>query len=93
MLINKSTEVLGPYMDSDFALFSVTVDLPPQDPLVKIQAVSNKDPVIIELEQEKVDLEMQLKEAQGEIVDLNKNQETLEKIMKDKERLARQDAK
>jgi len=39
-----------------------------------------------ELERDRQDLETRLKECQGEIADFVKNQEVLEKIIKDKDR-------
>lgn len=46
-----------------------------------------------ELERDRFDLETRLKEAQSEISEFVKNQETLEKIIKDKDRQTRQDKK
>lgn len=48
---------------------------------------------MLELEQERQELETRLKDAQAEVLELQSNSETNDKIIKDKERQARSDKK
>ena len=77
-LINRSTEFLGQHLDHDFVLLSFITDAPSGDsPETKIEKiVLPKIPELVELEQEKQELESRLKEATTEIKDLSNAQET-----------------
>ena len=96
-LINRSTEFLGQHLDHDFQLLSFITDAPgdtsPVTKLEKIVPATIKLNEVVELEQEKQDLEARLTEATNEIKELTSTQEVQEKIIKDKERQARSDKK
>ena len=96
-LINRSTEFLGQYLEHDFVLLSFITDVEGGDsPQTKIERMvpgAIKSTEMLEMEQEKQELETRLGEATTEIKDLTNAQETQEKIIKDKERQARSDKK
>ena len=60
---------------------------------MKQETKAKKDPETIKMEIDKNELEARLKQAQDEIYELQKQVETLDKMMKDKERQTRQDRK
>ena len=96
-LINRSTEFLGQYLEHDFVLLSFITDVvvndSPQTKMERVVPGAIKNSEMLEIEQEKQELETRLGEATTEIKDLTNAQETQEKIIKDKERQARSDKK
>lgn len=101
-MVNRSTEHIGQYMKSDFALLRLTTEVEvssrnsPQSKISRAMLEPRntyKTQQFLELEEEKHDLESRLKEAQAEIMELQQNAETNDKIIRDKERQARSDKK
>ena len=75
-LINRSTEVIGQYLNSDFAILRLTTDFEvskrnsPQSKVMRALLEprnANKSSQVLELEQEKQELEQRLRDAQAEI--------------------------
>ena len=102
-MVNRSTEHLGQFLDSDFALLRQTTEIvgvsnrnSPQSKMSRAllePCNANKTQQVLELEQEKQELEIRLKIATDQIQELTTNAETNDKIIKDKERQARSDKK
>lgn len=82
--------MIGQFLDTDFALLTLTAEILKQDEKTIIKAQPKLEDADIERMQ---DLESRLKESEFDRSDLVKNQETLEKIISDKDRQTRQDKK
>ena len=101
-LVNRSTELIGQYLQNDFVMLRLTTEIEVSNrnsPQSKISRAlleprnANKSQQFLELEQERKDLESRLTIAQSEILELQANAETNDKIIRDKERQARSDKK
>ena len=84
MLISRSTEYLGIYLETDYALLAIPVVVKGLKTFSSFPSIQPK--LQPDFDQERAEFEFALKQKQIEIEDLQKAQITQEKFIKDAER-------
>lgn len=84
MLISRSTEYLGIYLETDYALLAIPVEVQGLKIFSSFPSIQPK--LQPDFDQERAEFEFALKQKQIEIEDLQKAQITQEKFIKDAER-------